>query len=116
MSETHVTLAEVAEVVPPRPRGRPPGSGNKSLCTEKRIRQHNNARSFVDRVVKGGKIKAALTTGGKVREWQYPTVQQRIKCAEIQLRDASTLEAINNGIPIGPAAIINIQIVNAVSP
>ena len=30
-------LPQAREVIPPRPRGRPPGSGNKSLVTEKRI-------------------------------------------------------------------------------
>ena len=67
MSDETTTIADavtlpalIAEAMPARPRGRPPGSGNRSLVTEKRIRQHNNARSFLDRVVKGGKIKALV--------------------------------------------------------
>lgn len=76
-------VPEMGEIIPPRPRGRPLGSGNRSLVTEKRVRQHNNARSFLDKVVKGGKIKAALKVGNQIREWAFPTVQERLRAAEI---------------------------------
>ena len=113
MSETAVTIAEplASEVLPPRPRGRPPGSGNRSLVTEKRIMQHNRARSFCAKVVGGGRIKAAGQTGGKERVWCFPTIKERLKAAEILSRDASMLEAAQNGLVVGQAMIVNIQIV-----
>jgi hypothetical protein len=114
MTDDTTALAAV-EVLPPRPRyaGRPRGSGNRSLVTEKRVRQHNNARSFLDNVVKGGKIKAALKVGGKLRQWCFPTVAERIKAAEIQLRDAAAVQAVQAaeaGMTMGPLAVVNIQI------
>jgi hypothetical protein len=116
-----VALPALAEEAVPvrRKAGRPPGSTNKSLVTEKRIRQHNNARSFLDRIVKGNKIKAAEKTGGKVRVWCYPTPQERLRAAEIQLRDAAAVQAVQAaeaGVTMGPAAIVNIQINNVAAP
>ncbi len=113
VAAAEVLPALVAEAMPARPRGRPLGSGNRSLVTEKRVRQHNNARGFLDKVVKGGKIKAALKVGSQIREWCFPTVAERIKAAEIQLRDASAVQAVQAaeaGVQMGPAAVINIQI------
>jgi hypothetical protein len=112
-----------AEILPPalideavparRTPGRPLGSGNRSLVTEKRIKQHNNARTFLDNVVRGGMIKAATKTGNRIREWCFPTVQERIRAAEIQLRDAGAVlasQAAEAGVAMGPMAIVNISI------
>jgi hypothetical protein len=118
--EAEVLPALAEEAVPERRRvGRPKGSGNKSLVTERRIRQHNDARSFLHRVVKGGKIKAAVKTGDKVRQWCVPTVPERLKAAEYLLRDAHIVDAAAAGFPGGavtPAMVVNIQIVAGVSP
>jgi hypothetical protein len=95
------------EKMPAKPRrkaGRPPGSFNKSLITERRIRQHHQARSFLAKVIKGGKIKSAEKTGGKTRVWAFPTLVERLRAAELQLRDSAVVAAVmaaESGTPLG---------------
>jgi hypothetical protein len=64
--------------------------------TEVRLRQHGQARSFLAKVVRGGRVKAAVKTGDKMRQWVCPTITERLKAAEMQLRDVAIVAAIQS--------------------